>query len=107
MIDVTLLKDAESRLRLLTEQIPARAWVTDRELRVVWDTGAAFPASPSVVGQTVPELLAQSQDRERVLESCRRALAGEASKLEIDDGSTAAQLQFVPFRDPGGNVVGV
>src|SRR4029077_15244067 len=50
---------------------------------------------------------AQSPDRERVLEACRRALAGESSRLEIDDGTAAAQLQFEPFRDPAGNVIGV
>jgi len=107
MIDITQLKDTETRLRLFTEQIPGRACVTDRELRVVWDAGAAFPGSPSAVGKTVPELFAQSPDRDRVLEGCRRALAGQSSKLEIDDGTSAAQLELEPFRDPAGNVVGV
>ena len=107
MIDITRLKDAETRLRFFTEQIPARATVTDAELRVVWDAGAAYPDNPSTVGKTVPELFADSPDRERVLDGCRRALAGESSKLEIDDGTNAAQLQLVPFRDPGGNVIGV
>lgn len=46
MIDVTKLKETEERLRLFTEQIPARACATDRELRVVWDLGAGFPSSP-------------------------------------------------------------
>jgi two-component system sensor histidine kinase UhpB len=107
MNDISQLKDAETRLRLFTEQIPGRACVTDRELRVVWDGGAAFPDSPSAVGKTVPELFAQSPDRERVQEGCRRALAGQSSKLEIDDGTSAAQLDLEPFRDPAGNIVGV
>jgi len=107
MIDISQLKDAETRLRFFTEQIPGRACVTDRELRVVWDAGAAFPGSASAVGKTVPELFAQSPDRERVLEGCRRALAGQSSKLQIDDGTIAAQLELEPFRDPAGNVVGV
>src|SRR5690349_14790781 len=47
MIDVSQLKETESRLRLFTEQIPARACVTDRDLRVVWDAGAGFSSSPS------------------------------------------------------------
>jgi PAS domain S-box-containing protein len=107
MIDISRLKDAESRLRLFTEQIPARACVTDRELRVVWDAGTAFTDRPSVEGQTVPELFAQSPDRERVLEGCFRALAGDSSMLDIDDGTSAAQLRLEPFRDPAGNVMGV
>jgi PAS domain S-box-containing protein len=107
MIDISQLKDTEARLRVFTEQIPARACATDRELRVVWDAGAAFSSNPSVVGKTVPELFAQSPDRERVLEGCRRALAGESCRLEIDDGTAAAQLQLEPFRDPAGNVIGV
>jgi len=107
MIDISQLKDAEMRLRLFTEQIPGRVCVTDRELRVVWDAGVAFPGNPSALGKTVPELFTQSPDRERVLEGCRRALAGQSSKLEIDDGTSAAQLELEPFRDPAGNVVGV
>jgi two-component system, NarL family, sensor histidine kinase UhpB len=107
MMDVTQLKATESRLRLFTEQIPARACVTDRDLRVVWDGGAGFSASPTVVGKTVPELFAQSPDRERVLEGCRKALAGESSVLDIDDGTSAANLHLQPFRDPAGNVTGV
>jgi len=107
MIDISQLKDTESRLRLFTEQIPARATATDRDLRVVWDAGAAFSGSASTVGKTVPELFAQSPDRDRVLEACRRALAGESSRLEIDDGTQAAQLHIEPFRDPAGNVIGV
>jgi two-component system sensor histidine kinase UhpB len=107
MIDISKLKDTEARLRFFTEQIPARACATDRELRVVWDLGSAFSSNPSVVGKSVPELIAQSPDRERVLEGCRRALAGESCRLEIDDGTAAAELQLEPFRDPAGSVIGV
>jgi len=107
MIDISRLKDAETRLRLFTEQIPARACVTDRDLRVVWDAGAAFPGSASAVGKTVPELFEHSPDRERVLEGCRRALAGESSKLDIDDGTSTARLDLEPFRDPAGAIVGL
>src|SRR6266550_4490693 len=107
MIDISRLKETESRLQLFTEQIPARACVTDRDLRVVWDAGAAFSDSPSAVGKTVPELFAQSPDRERVLEGCWRALAGESCMLEIDDGTAAARLQLQPFHDPAGNVTGI
>jgi two-component system sensor histidine kinase UhpB len=107
MIDISRLKDAESRLRIFTDQIPGRACATDRDLRVVWDAGAAFAGAASVVGKTVPELLADSPDRDRVLEACHQALAGESSKLVIDDGTSAAQLQLEPLRDPAGNVIGV
>ena len=107
MIDISALKETEARLRLFTDQIPARATATDRELRVVWDAGAGFPGSPSAVGKTVPELFADSPDRERVLEGCRKALAGESCKLQIDNGEVAAQLQLGPIRDLAGNVIGV
>ena len=107
LIDISALKETESRLRLFTDQIPTRATGTDRDLRILWDVGAAFPSNPSTVGKTVPELFAQSPDRERVLEGCRKALAGESSALEIDDGTAAAHLQLVPFRDPAGKVTGV
>lgn len=107
MIDVSQLKETASRLRLFTEQIPARATAIDRDLRVIWDTGAAFSTTDSVVGRTVPELFAQSRNRERVLDACQRALAGESSVLDVDDGTSAARLHLGPFRDPAGDVTGV
>jgi signal transduction histidine kinase len=107
VIDLSRLNEPEERLRLFTEQVPVRACATDRELRVVWDLGAGFPESPGPMGKTVAELFAESPDRDRVLQACRRALAGDPSKLEIDDGKDAAFLQLEPFRDRAGNVVGV
>jgi PAS domain S-box-containing protein len=107
MIDISPVRETEARLRLFTDQIPARAAATDRELRVVWDAGAGFPSRPSTVGSTVPELFADSPDRERVLEGCAKALAGESCKLQIDNGESAAQLQLGPVRDLAGKVIGV
>src|ERR1700740_2845521 len=107
MIDISPLKDAQSRLDLLTEQIPARAGFTDRDLRILCDAGAAFPDTPSTAGKRIPDLFSQSRDRRRVLEACRRALAGQSSKLELDDRTVAVQLHLVPFRDPAGSVIGV
>jgi PAS domain S-box-containing protein len=107
MIDISTLKETEARLRLFTDQIPARATATDRELRVVWDAGSGFPGSPSPLGKTVGELFGDSPDRERVLEGCAKALAGESCKLQIDNGEAAAQLQIGPVRDLAGKVIGV
>jgi two-component system sensor histidine kinase UhpB len=107
MMDISWLKETESRLRFFTEQIPARATATDRELRVVWDAGAAFPDNPLTAGTTVAELFADSPHRERVLEACRRALAGHSSTMEIEYGTAAAQLHLDPLRDPAGDVIGV
>jgi two-component system sensor histidine kinase UhpB len=107
MIDVTRIKETESRLRLFTEQLPARATVTDRDLRVLWEAGATHSDKPSTVGTTIPELFMDSPDRERVAEGCTKALAGESVRLEIDDGTAATELQLVPFRDPVGHIIGV
>lgn len=104
---MTELNDTTAQLRLFTEQVPARATATDHDLRVVWDTGAAFSTTGSVVGMTVPQLFAQSPDRDRVLGACERALAGQSSLLDIDDGTLAARLHVEPFRDPAGDVIGV
>ena len=103
-----LTPDAQERLlHLFTQQIPARACATDRDLRVVWDNGSAFPDSPSTVGKTVAELFANSPDRERVVEACVRALKGEGTTLEINDGTSAAHLRLAPFHDSDGEIVGV
>jgi PAS domain S-box-containing protein len=107
MTDVSHLKQVRDWLRLFTEQLPARACAIDRDLRVVLDVGGGFSEHLSAVGKTVPELFATSPDRDRVLDGCRRALAGESCKLDIDDGTTAAQLELTPFRDVAGDVIGV
>lgn len=108
MIDVTLLKQEEARLRLLVEQMPARAIAADRDLRVLWDTGAALSGTPNAAGKTVDELFAASPDRDRVLDACRRALAAaEPSGLLIFDGRQAAHWRLRPLRDSEGNVIGV
>lgn len=101
------LVDAGSLLQLFVQQIPARACVIDRDFRVVWDLGVAFPSSPSAVGKSVAELFADSPDRERVIDGCHKALAGESVELEIDDRRAAAHLKLVPFRDADGGVTGV
>jgi signal transduction histidine kinase/PAS domain-containing protein len=106
-LDVTALERRQEFLRLFSAQLPARATAADRDLRVFWDSGAGFAGSPSAVGQTVPELFATSPDRERVVAGCKQALAGEPSRLEVDDGHSAAQLELVPMRDATGNVVGL
>ncbi len=107
LIDISRLKESESRLRLLCDQIPARAAATDRDLRVVWDAGARLAGKQSTVGKTVAELFADSPDRERVLDACARALEGEPRKLQISDGESAVQLQLGPVRDALGEVIGV
>jgi len=107
MIDVSPVKDAQLKLHVLAEQIPARACMTDRDLRILCDAGAAFPDTPSTVGKAIPELFTQSSDRERVVEACRRALEGDSSKLQIDGSTVVVQLHLVPFHDPAGTVTGV
>jgi two-component system, NarL family, sensor histidine kinase UhpB len=107
MIDVTKLKETESRLRLFTDQLPARSFATDQNLRIAWDAGAAYSHVPSSVGKTIAELFATSPDKERVLAACRQALIGETIRLEVTDGALAADLQLAPFRDPAGSIVGV
>src|SRR5438046_1911226 len=87
MIDISRLKETESRLRLFTEQIPARACVTDRDLRIVWDAGAAFSDSPSAVGKAVPGLFVQSPGRERVCGGCGGAISGWLRLRELDAGT--------------------
>jgi signal transduction histidine kinase len=101
------LVETEAWLRLFTEHVPARACATDRDLRVVRDIGAGFAGSPRLVGRTVGELLATSPDGERVLEGCRRALAGESCELHIDDGTYSANLRLTPRYDADDKVAGI
>jgi two-component system sensor histidine kinase UhpB len=106
------LRESESRLRLYSEQLPALAWATDRDLRVVWNQGAAFQSfgidPKTLLGRTVAEMLGpDSAATAGALEAHLRALRGETVAYEKTDGSVTMRYIVGPSRDVAGDITGV
>src|SRR5260370_5698564 len=74
------LHQSERRLRLVAEQLPALAWATDADLRVVWTVGSAFRGlrvDPiSLIGKTTAEAVSSGGGRPEAIEAHRRAFQG-------------------------------
>jgi FixJ family two-component response regulator len=103
------LKD-QAQLRILTEQMPAILWTTDRQLRFTSSWGAGLlglKLQPNeLVGQTLFQYFkTDDADHEAILPH-RRALNGETVSFEIDWMGRTYRSQVDPFRESGGRIVG-
>jgi PAS domain S-box-containing protein len=104
------LHQSENRLRAIVEQLPALAWTTDADLRIIWNLGRAFrPMStdPKVlVGETIAEVVGRHDGRPAAIEAHQRALRGETVAYEGGGRGRVLQAVVQPFRDSRGNITG-
>jgi PAS domain S-box-containing protein len=104
------LHQSEIRLRVIAEQLPATAWATDADLKVVWNAGAAFrqmKVDPTVyVGKTISEIIQISVVEPDGLGAHERALRGETVVYEGIFNGVVLHAAVQPFRDPEGRIVG-
>lgn len=104
------LAEPDWRLRLYVEQLPALAWATDAELRVVWTLGAGFDAiglsAAALVGATVPALVRQLDAGADAVAAHAAALRGRSSRYEIAWGETVFEAHVHPLRGEAGDVIG-
>jgi PAS domain S-box-containing protein len=102
---------ADVRLDLITHQLPAAIWTTDRDLRVSSAIGAGLRSlglpPESLVGAPLEALMADEEDRGALRESHRRALGGEGCSTVWNARGRVWQCWLEPLRDPGGSIVGV
>jgi signal transduction histidine kinase/PAS domain-containing protein len=98
----------ESGLRLLIERLPALAWATDRDLRVLWMIGAGFASldPASLVGLNLRHALRESDNPNEAITAHKEALAGRASRYESGMHGLFADVHVEPFRDGQGGIVG-
>jgi PAS domain S-box-containing protein len=106
------LQQTESRLRLFADQLPALAWATDMDLRVVWNQGAAFRQlgtdPSSLLGKTIMELVSpHSVGHPEAVDAHRRALLGETVVFEGGERGVVLQCVVQPFLDPEASIAGV
>ncbi|HVI76018.1 MAG TPA: PAS domain-containing protein [Anaeromyxobacteraceae bacterium] len=104
------IEEPDWRLRLYVEQLPALAWATDTEMRIVWTLGAGSEAlrlsGAAPVGATVPTLARQLDVNADAVEAHRSALRGRSSRYEISWGGSAFEAHVHPLRDDAGEVTG-
>jgi signal transduction histidine kinase/PAS domain-containing protein len=98
----------ESGLRHLVEQLPALAWATDLDLRILWVIGAGFRAldPASMAEHNLRDLLRESENFDEALAAHLAALAGRASRYENAMRGQAAEVRVEPCRDGEGRIVG-
>ncbi len=106
----TALRASEERLRLLSEQVPAIVWTTDRQFRFTWGTGAGLArlglAPDHLLGVTLADYFQTDDPTYPPLAAHRRALAGEAVTCEMAWAGRTYQAHVEPFRDASGQIVG-
>ena len=105
-----LLIERDSRMRLVSDQIPAALWSTDTELRLTSLFGSELAlVTPHSQVITLNDVF-ESKTRHAgasVEEAHRRALLGEAGSYEIDLRGRVYQCHVEPLHDPEGSIIGV
>ena len=105
-----LSRESERRLRLLLAQLPAVIWTCDLQMRITSLSGAAIAergwTENELLGRAVESLTSDADQRERCVESLRRALEGSAVRFETHERGRWMQNDVEPLRDEEGNVTG-
>ncbi|MBI1744714.1 HAMP domain-containing protein [Candidatus Acetothermia bacterium] len=104
------LRESETRLRLVIEQVPAVLWTTDTELRFTSSAGAGLAAlglRPNQVNGMSLQAYFQTDDPEFiVIAAHHRALRGDSVTFEIEWEDNSYQAHVEPLRDERGHIVG-
>jgi two-component system cell cycle sensor histidine kinase/response regulator CckA len=102
------LRESERQLRAVINNAPIVFFAWDAEGRFVLSEGKGLEAlgltSGQVVGQSVFEVY---RDHPAVLESARRALAGEAFNAPVEIGALHFDVWYSPVHDEHGALSGV
>lgn len=107
------LRESETRLRVLVDQLPAILWTTDRNLRYTSSVGQGLrllKLEPNeIVGQSVDQYLRNSdaKDDRLSLSAHRRALEGQSSTYEVYRMGHWFECYTEPLHDRSGQIAGV
>jgi PAS domain S-box-containing protein len=106
----TILRENEARLRLLTEQVPAIIWTTDRDLKFTSSTGSPLAAlslkNNEVIGLSLCQFFGTTDENFPSIAAHRRALGGERSEREMEWGGRVWHSFIEPLVDNGGKTIG-
>ena len=102
------LRQTEARLRMVVGSVSLIIFALDKDGVFTLSEGEGLKVlglkSGEVVGQSVFDLY---RDDPQVLESVRRALAGEAFSTAVDVGELTFETRYTPLTDDAGTFVGV
>lgn len=104
------LRESQTRLNMIIDQMPAILWSTDRELRFTSSSGsglAALGSEPNrIVGQSLFEYFGTDDPEFLPIAMHRRAVAGEAVSYSFRWGGRAFETHVRPFYDAEDKIVG-
>lgn len=117
VIDVTArveaeqaLRESESRLRLMAEQMPAVVWTVDRDLRFVTSMGAGLEElgleRDDVAGESLREYFGTDDPDFQPVAMHRRAVRGERVTYTMEWEGRSFRTHLEPLRNPDGAVTG-
>ena len=104
------LRQSEERLRLLTRQIPALLWTTDRELRFTMLVGSGLKAlnirPQQFEGKTLFDFFQTDDPALLPIARHRKALEGESADYDMKRGKEVFHSYVEPLRNAEGNIIG-
>ena len=104
------LQESEQRFRMLSEQLPALLWTTDRELRFTSSRGRGLPSKQitpdQVVGQTVASFFGMKTPRAPLIALHERALEGESQSAPFDSDGHWFHAHVEPLKNAVGEIMG-
>lgn len=102
---------SEKELSLMVEQIPAILWTTDRMLRIKTLKGAGLVGlqlNPEIyIGKAARNFILEIDESLSLVMQIDKALQGESSTIESENGERTFQNQIEPLRDSNGAIIGV
>jgi PAS domain S-box-containing protein len=105
------LREKESAIDLLANQMPAVLWSTDRDLRITSSMGRALAAmgqtQDQVVGVTLFEYFQTKNPEFPPLAAHRQALLGESVRFEVEWMGRMFAAHVEPLRNPDRTIKGV
>ena len=105
------LREKESAIDLLANQMPAVLWSTDRDLRITSSMGKALAAMgqrpDEVVGVTLFEYFQTKNPEFPPLAAHRQALLGESVRFEVEWMGRMFAAHVEPLRNPDRTIKGV
>jgi len=109
-LDGTAWAETPALFRMVVDRIPGVLWAVDSELRFTASFGAALRdlnlLPNQVVGKTLYEYFATTDESFPGIASHRRALQGEASDFDIRWMQRLFQVHVEPLRDGRGQIAG-
>lgn len=104
------IRERETRLHLIMQQLPAVLWTTDPELRFLSCTGTGLSriglVGDDLVGARLQDLQRSDDEMEPAVAAHERALQGQSASYEGPWGGAIFAAHVEPLRDADGRVVG-